>query len=158
MNRSTLLNRQTSSKVRNIEFKGVKSMQEATQEYNPNYRPDLEDVTTLPPKIKEILFEKELQVEIPTYNVVLFNDNDHTYDYVIEMLMSIFGHNNSTAFQMACEVDVLGRVVVYTSNKEHAEYKRDQIINYGADWRLDHCKHSMHAGIEVTSHDVDLQQ
>ena len=133
-------------------------MQEAAQEYNPNYIPELEDVTTLPPKIQEILFEKETQVEIPKYNVILFDDSDHTYDYVIEMLMSVFGHNNSTAFQMACEVDVLGRVVVYTSNKEHAEYKRDQIINYGSDWRLDHSKHSMRAGIELAIQDIDLQQ
>jgi ATP-dependent Clp protease adaptor protein ClpS len=133
-------------------------MLEVILEYNPNYIPDMKEVTTLPPKIKEILFEKEEQVEIPRYHVILFDDSDHTYDYVIDMLMSIFGHNNSTAFQMACEVDVLGRVVVYTSNKEHAEHKRDQIINYGSDWRLDHSKHSMRAIIELANHDTDLQQ
>ena len=98
------------------------------------------------------------QIQIPRYHVILFDDNDHSYDYVIEMLMNIFGHNNSTAFQMACEVDVLGRVVVYTSNKEHAEYKRDQIINYGPDWRLDNSKSSMRAAIEPVNTDIDLQQ
>ncbi|KAA3611357.1 MAG: ATP-dependent Clp protease adaptor ClpS [Calditrichaeota bacterium] len=118
----------------------------------------MEDVSTLPPKVQEILYEKEVQVEIPKYHVVLFDDSDHTYDYVIEMLMAIFGHNNSTAFQMACEVDVLGKVVVYTSNKEHAEHKRDQIINYGSDWRLDHSQHSMRASIELANQDIDLQQ
>jgi ATP-dependent Clp protease adaptor protein ClpS len=133
-------------------------MHDAVQEYNPNYRPDLEDISTLPPQISEILYEKELQTDIPKYHVVLFDDSDHTYDYVIEMLMAIFGHNSSTAFQMACEVDVLGRVVVYTSNKEHAEMKRDQIINYGADWRLDHSVHSMRASIEQVNQDIDLQQ
>ncbi len=130
----------------------------SAQGYNPNKIPDMEETIMLPPKIKEILFEKEVQVEIPKYHVVLFDDSDHTYDYVIEMLMSVFGHNNSTAFQMACEVDVLGRVVVYTSNKEHAEYKRDQITNYGPDWRLDQSKHSMRATIELANQDTDLQQ
>lgn len=132
-------------------------MQDAAQEFNPNYVPDMEDVATLPPKIQEILYEKEVQLEIPKYHIVLFNDDDHTYDYVIDMLMSIFGHNNSTAFQMACEVDVLGRVVVYTSNKEHTEYKRDQIINHGPDWRLDQSKNSMRACIELANQDNDLQ-
>src|SRR2546423_11167204 len=30
---------------------------------------------------------------LPPYNVVLLNDDDHTYDYVIEMLSSVFGYN-----------------------------------------------------------------
>jgi ATP-dependent Clp protease adaptor protein ClpS len=117
----------------------------------------LEEKTTLPPQIQEILKEKEVQTDIPQFNVVLFDDNEHTYDYVIEMLMSIFGHNNSTAFQMACEVDILGKVIVYTSNKEHAEHKRNQIINYGPDWRLDHSKGSMKAAIIPASENTDAQ-
>jgi len=122
------------------------------------YIPDLEETTTLPPKIKEILDEQETSVQIPKYNVILFDDSEHTYDYVIEMLMNIFGYNSSTAFQMACEVDVLGRVVVFTSNKEHAEHKRDLIINYGPDWRLDTSKYSMRAAIEPADNNIDLQQ
>ena len=49
---------------------------------------------------------------------------------------------------MACEVDVLGRVVVYTTNKEQAEMKCEQITNYGPDWRLDHSTGSMRAKLE----------
>lgn len=131
---------------------------DTTFKYNPDSIPDIDEATNLPPKIKEILYEKEVRLEIPKYHVVLLDDAEHTYDYVIEMLMSIFGHNNSTAFQMACEVDILGRVVVYTSNREHAEYKRDQIINYGPDWRIDSCKNSMQAKIELANQDTDLQQ
>lgn len=118
---------------------------------------DMEEITTLPPKIKEILYEKEKRLDIPKFHVILLDDNDHTYDYVIEMLMNIFGYNSSTAFQMACEVDVLGRVVVYTSNKEHAEHKRDQIMSYGPDWRLDHSITSMQATLEPADENTDVQ-
>jgi len=85
---------------------------------------------------------------IPRYNVILLDDNEHTYDYVIEMLMQIFGHSLATAYNMACIVDRAGRVIVDTTHKERAEMKRDQIHAYGADWRIPHCKGSMSATIE----------
>jgi ATP-dependent Clp protease adaptor protein ClpS len=85
---------------------------------------------------------------VPRYHVILLDDNDHTYEYVIEMLVQIFGHSSSKAYEMACTVDQTGRVIVETTHKERAEMKRDQIHNYGADWRLAHSKGSMSAVIE----------
>ena len=88
------------------------------------------------------------EVIIPRYHVILLNDDDHTYDYVIEMLTAIFGHSQETAYRMACEVDSKGRVIVNTTYKERAEMKRDQIQSYGADWRMPNCRGSMSATIE----------
>jgi ATP-dependent Clp protease adaptor protein ClpS len=85
---------------------------------------------------------------VPQYHVVLLDDNDHSYDYVMEMLCSIFGHSQDTSYQMACEVDAKGRVIVFTTYKERAELKRDQIQGYGADWRIPRCKGSMSAIVE----------
>jgi ATP-dependent Clp protease adaptor protein ClpS len=86
--------------------------------------------------------------KLPPFNVVLLDDNDHTYDYVIEMLRSIFGHTEQKAFQFAKEVDEMGRVIVFTTHREHAELKRDQIHAFGMDWRISACKGSMSATIE----------
>lgn len=85
---------------------------------------------------------------IPRYHVILLDDNEHTYAYVIEMLMDLFGHSERTAYDMACKVDKEGRVIVDTTHKERAELKRDQIHTHGADWRIPHCKGSMSALIE----------
>jgi ATP-dependent Clp protease adaptor protein ClpS len=85
---------------------------------------------------------------IPMYHVILLDDDDHSYEYVIEMLMVIFGHTEAKAYGMACEVDKAKRVVVETTYKERAEMRRDQIHAYGADWRIPHCKGSMSAVIE----------
>jgi ATP-dependent Clp protease adaptor protein ClpS len=87
-------------------------------------------------------------VMIPRYHVILLDDDDHTYDYVIEMLMKLFGHSRERAFLMACEVDGIGRVIVDTTTKERAELKRDQIHAYGPDWRIPRCKGSMSAVVE----------
>ena len=82
----------------------------------------------------------------PRYHVVLWNDDDHTYDYVIAMLRRLFGHAEATAFKMAEEVDTQGRVI--TTTKEHAELKRDQIHAFGADRLIARSQGSMWASIE----------
>lgn len=84
----------------------------------------------------------------PPYHVVLLDDQDHTYEYVIEMLGKVFGYARDKAFQMAQEVDASGRCNVYTDSLERAEFKRDQIHGYGADWRIPRCQGSMSAIVE----------
>jgi ATP-dependent Clp protease adaptor protein ClpS len=84
----------------------------------------------------------------PRYNVILWNDDDHSYQYVIVMLMELFGHPPEQGYQMAKEVDAQGRVVVLTTTLEHAELKRDQIHAYGKDGAIKSCKGSMSATIE----------
>ena len=85
---------------------------------------------------------------LPPFNVVLLNDDDHTYDYVIEMLSSVFGYNLTKGFSMAHQLNPQGRVIVATTHKELAELKRDQIHAFGRDWRLERCQGSMSAMIE----------
>lgn len=84
----------------------------------------------------------------PRYHVVLLDDDDHTYEYVVGMLRKLFGFTAEQAFVMACEVDSTGRVIVDTTSLERAELKRDQIHSFGRDWRLDRCKGSMRATVE----------
>ncbi len=85
---------------------------------------------------------------LPPYHVVLLDDDDHSYEYVMEMLRVIFAHDESKSFIMATEVDKQGRVIVLTTHKELAELKRDQIQAYGLDWRVATCQGSMSACIE----------
>jgi len=85
----------------------------------------------------------------PRYHVVLWNDEDHTYAYVIVMLMELFGHAAEKGYQLAKEVDTQGRAVVLTTTREHAELKRDQIHAYGRDGLIDDCKGSMWATVEA---------
>jgi ATP-dependent Clp protease adaptor protein ClpS len=84
----------------------------------------------------------------PRWQVILLDDQDHTYEYVIEMLGAIFGYGRDKAFQMAQEVDATGRVPVFTGSLEQAEFKRDKIHGYGADPRIPRCAGSMSAILE----------
>ena len=80
--------------------------------------------------------------------MVLWNDDDHTYAYVITMLLDLFDYPVEKGYQMAQEVDTQGRVVVLTTTMEHAELKRDQIHAYGKDALIANCRGSMSASIE----------
>ena len=88
---------------------------------------------------------------VPLYSVVLLDDNDHTYDYVIEMLQTIFIFTTEQAYRHAEEVDRSGRTVLITCERPQAEFARDQIHGYGPDWRLVRSKGSMSALIEPAS-------
>ena len=86
---------------------------------------------------------------LPPYNVVLLDDDDHSYEYVIEMLAVIFTYEPERGYQLAKEVDDTGRVIVLTTTKEHAELKQDQIHAFGPDpLSAKECKGSMTAIIE----------
>ena len=88
---------------------------------------------------------------MPPYNVVLLDDDDHSFEYVIHMLKTLFGHSVEKGYRMAIEVDTTGRVVVLTTNLEQAELKRDQIHAFGPDPLIPRCKGSMSATVEPAS-------
>lgn len=105
----------------------------------------MSDTITLPEKKTK---QKEHTRKMPMYHVVLLDDDDHTYEYVIAMLRELFGHSLEKAFLLAKEVDSEGRVIVDTTTKERAELKQDQIHAFGPDPLLARCKGSMSAIIE----------
>ena len=72
--------------------------------------------TTPERKTKE---EHEVQKQ-PPYNVILHNDDDHSYDYVIRMLKELFAYPEEKGFLMAQEVDTKGKVIVCTTSSTSA--------------------------------------
>ena len=87
----------------------------------------------------------------PPYNVILWDDQDHSFDYVIVMMQQLFGHQPEKGFQIAEEVNNRGRAIVLTTTREHAELKRDQIHAFGKDPLTAGCKGSMSSTIEPVS-------
>jgi ATP-dependent Clp protease adaptor protein ClpS len=84
----------------------------------------------------------------PRFHLVLLDDNDHTYAYVIEMLGRVFGYDPEKAYALACIVDSEGRVTVETASHEQVTAHQRQIHAYGKDRRIPRCKGSMSAVVE----------
>ena len=82
------------------------------------------------------------------YHVILLDDNDHSYEYVVEMVMKIFHYTEARAFRHAVEVDSAGMTRLLSGGLREAEGKRDQIHAYGADPKISRCQGSMAALVE----------
>jgi ATP-dependent Clp protease adaptor protein ClpS len=107
----------------------------------------MSETITLPDTAKKVKEENKTKRQ-PPYDVVLINDDDHSYDYVIAMLQQLFGFPKEKGFLLAKEVDTSGRVILLTTTKEHAELKQDQIHAFGPDPLIPRCQGSMTAVIE----------
>lgn len=82
------------------------------------------------------------------YHLVLMNDDDHTYQYVIEMLGAVLGYQPEKAFALACIVDSEGRATVETASHDEVTRHQRQIHSYGPDPRVRRCRGSMSAIVE----------
>lgn len=82
------------------------------------------------------------------FHLILHDSDDHTYQYVIEMLGAVFGYSREKAFAIASMIDRQGQGIVETADYETVKGHQDQIHGYGPDPRIPHCKGSLSATIE----------
>jgi ATP-dependent Clp protease adaptor protein ClpS len=82
------------------------------------------------------------------WNVVLLDDAEHSYEYVIELAIKLFRHPPQKAMQIAKTVDTQGRAVLLTVHRELAELKQEQVHAFGPDRLIATCAGSMSAIIE----------
>ena len=82
-------------------------------------------VTTKPRKREETKTRR-----IPPYNVILENDDDHSFEFVVQTLIKALGYAVEKCFQLMLEAHEKGRAVVWTGPKEVAELKAEQIRTF----------------------------
>ena len=82
------------------------------------------------------------------YHVIILNDEEHSYEYVIEMLQNVFGITYGAAVGHTMEADTTGSSIVMTCGLEEAERRRDGVHRYGPDWRMPNSRGSVAALVE----------
>ncbi len=105
-------------------------------------------VTVAKPKTTKEVRKDNRPERQPKYNIVLWDDDDHSYEYVVLMMRQLFSHSYSQGFEIARMVDDNGKAICMTTTREHAELKRDQIHSFGKDLLIGRCSGSMSATIE----------
>lgn len=70
----------------------------------------------------------------PPYAVIVLNDEQHTFEYVIEVLQKVCAHKLEEAFTLTKRIHDTGQAVVWSGTMEVAELKRDQIRGFGPDF------------------------
>jgi ATP-dependent Clp protease adaptor protein ClpS len=69
----------------------------------------------------------------PPYAVVVFNDEVHTFLYVVETFQKVFGYPLEKCQTLTMQIHLAGKGVVWSGPLEVAELKRDQIRAVGPD-------------------------
>jgi len=94
-----------------------------------------------------VLEDTDSEIE-PPYHLILLDDNEHTYNYVIHMVGAIFGYGREKAFAIACVVDSQGQAILMTASKDEVLLKQEAVHAFGADPMMPESKGSMTAIIE----------
>jgi ATP-dependent Clp protease adaptor protein ClpS len=67
------------------------------------------------------------------YAVVVLNDDQHTFAFVTETMMKVFGYSAELCFQLAMAIHSGGRAVVWSGSLEMAEQKARELRSASAD-------------------------
>ena len=101
-----------------------------------------------PSVIEEIESMTSTKVE-KQFKVILFNDEDHSYDYVVEILTKICKLTREQSFRCAVEVDLTGRTIVFYGDRDKCVEVSHQINDYGPDYRMPRSINSMESAVEA---------
>jgi ATP-dependent Clp protease adaptor protein ClpS len=67
---------------------------------------------------------------LPPYHVILLNDDHHSTDFVVNVLISVLGCPQEHATALMMEAHNSGRAVIWTGPKEVAELKAEQVQTF----------------------------
>ena len=88
------------------------------------------------PAVTTIAPENEMTKpqRLPPYAVVVLNDEHHSFEYVIETFVKVFGYTRERACVLTVDIHNNDQGIVWSGPKEVAELKRDQIRSAGPDF------------------------
>jgi ATP-dependent Clp protease adaptor protein ClpS len=67
---------------------------------------------------------------LPPFNVVLENDDYHSFQFVVDVLRKVLGCTMERAFQLTLVAHNTGRSIIWTGPKEVAELKVEQVRTF----------------------------
>lgn len=67
---------------------------------------------------------------LPPYNVVLENDDYHSFEFVVDVLRKVLACTEERAFLLTRQAHTSGRAIIWTGPKEVAELKLEQVHSF----------------------------
>ena len=67
---------------------------------------------------------------LPPYNVIIENDDFHSMEFVVEVLLKVLNCQVEKAVQFALQAHNSGRAIIWTGPKEVAELKHEQVTSF----------------------------
>jgi ATP-dependent Clp protease adaptor protein ClpS len=82
-------------------------------------------------KIQEQIDSDVLEKEVPKHEIILYNDDVHTFDYVIDALIDVCEHDYIQAEQCTVLVHYKGKCGVKTGDYEELKPKCTKLLQLG---------------------------
>jgi len=67
------------------------------------------------------------------YCIVLFNDDEHSFAFVVQVLAEVFGYPLNDATLLTQAAHDAGQTIVFVGDRQDAERKCEKMLAYGAD-------------------------
>jgi len=67
---------------------------------------------------------------LPPYNVILENDDHHSFEFVMSVLQKALGYNEQKCYQLTLLAHESGQAIVWTGSREVAELKLEQMLSF----------------------------
>src|SRR5260221_13887120 len=67
---------------------------------------------------------------LPPYNLILENDDFHSFEFVVMVLCKALGYTFERSAQYTLEAHETGQAIVWTGSKEVAELKLEQVTTF----------------------------
>jgi ATP-dependent Clp protease adaptor protein ClpS len=87
--------------------------------------PEVVATTTKPKEHEETKVRR-----LPPYNVILENDDHHSFEFVMGVLQKALGYNEQKCYELTLLAHTSGQAVVWTGSKEVAELKMEQMLSF----------------------------
>lgn len=81
-------------------------------------------------ELEEVLVEDDADVGQKA-QLIVFNDDHNTFDWVIQCLMEVLNHTSEQAEQLSLIIHFKGKATVKTAPKNELKPKKDALIDRG---------------------------
>jgi len=82
-------------------------------------------------EVEEILLEDAITVGNETSQLVVYNDDFNTFDWVIQCFIEVCNHSFEQSEQLSLIVHFKGKAIVKTGAFKELKHMKDELINRG---------------------------
>ncbi len=101
----------------------------------------IRDINMTQEELEEVLLEEDLSDSDigDRAQLIVYNDDHNTFDWVIQCFMEVLDHTNAQAEQLSLIIHFKGKATVKTAPKNILKPKKDALVDRGLSAVIEEC-------------------
>lgn len=101
----------------------------------------IRDINMTKEELEEVLVEEDLSDSDigERAQLIVYNDDHNTFDWVIQCFMEVLDHTNAQAEQLSLIIHFKGKATVKTAPKNILKPKKDALVDRGLSAVIEEC-------------------